>query len=147
MMRTFSPPDLSSHPPTEPSVCAALDDVPIQRCSLRLSNYDDEKYEDNHLYIFTFPLFFHIVMLSWWQTWPLSLSTKSYSRSSSSLFLHIVKLSLFSLSWSITITLHFAFDYKPPTWAQESQGSSNLVARFAVGRCQSHWTVSWWNLS
>ena len=44
MMRTFSPPYLSSHPPTEPSICAALDVVPIQRCSLRLSNYDDEKF-------------------------------------------------------------------------------------------------------
>ena len=53
MMRTFSPPDLSSPPPTEPSICAALDVVPIQRCSLRLSSYDDDKYEENHLYIFT----------------------------------------------------------------------------------------------
>ena len=41
------------------SVCAALDDVPIQRCSLRLSGNDDDKHEENHLYIFTFTLFFH----------------------------------------------------------------------------------------
>ena len=59
MTRTFSPPDLSSHPPTEPSVCAALDDVPIQHCSLGLSGNDDDKHEENHLYIFTFTLFFH----------------------------------------------------------------------------------------
>ena len=137
MMWTFSPPDLSSHPPTEPSICAALDDVPIQRCSLRLSSYDDEKYEENDLH-------FHIiVVLSHCYAVLVTSITIifRYSRSSSYLFLYIVKLSLFSLSWSITITLHCACNYKRPTWAQESQGSSNLVARFAVGRCQSHCTV------